>query len=522
MLDIAFLGFLLLVINFYTTGGNPTGRLPLHPIFNKNSLMLPVVFFFLFGLKNCLGYRISKSQNSFFYQVASRLSKRNMWHYLKGGYINFVHIDSSVYIRKISQQPIEFSNYILSNIQQIVSQAILILFTITGLLFYHAQLFLSLFLLLVPPVFLLAFFIRKKLKNIRANTKIVSQMTLQYLKESLSGFIESNVYEKNGFFSERFYRYQEQLNDNIAIQQTLQGLPSRLIEVFAVLGFLILLAINKWLANTHIIGVLDIGIFMAASYKIIPGIVKILNSAGQIKTYEFTLQDLLPADEISEVKNTVAKNIYSVKFNKVSFDYNDHPILNNFCFEILPGDFTGISSRSGRGKTTIINLLLGFLEQDNGNILFNNSVTDSDERQSYWGRISYVKQQPFFINDTILKNISLTDGDYDADKLAEALVFCGADEMLKKYPEGIHTIITENGKNISGGQRQRLMLARALYHDFDLLVLDEPFGEMDEIAEKSILAKLELLAKKGKMIIMITHNKSSLTFCNKTISLDGE
>ena len=88
--------------------------------------------------------------------------------------------------------------------------------------------------------------------------------------------MESNIYDKNDFFAERYHRQQKQLNDYIAIQQTLQGLPPRLIEVFAVFGFLILIVINRLWGNSHSIGLLDVGVFMAASYKIIPGIVKIL------------------------------------------------------------------------------------------------------------------------------------------------------------------------------------------------------------------------------------------------------
>jgi len=91
--------------------------------------------------------------------------------------------------------------------------------------------------------------------------------------------------------------------------------------------------------------------------------------------------------------------------------------------------------------------------------------------------------------------------------------------MLAEFPEGIETITRENGKNISGGQRQRIMLARALYHDFDLLILDEPFGELDDQSEQCILKKLQLLAQQGKMILFITHNKASLYYCNKIISL---
>src|SRR6202020_2147317 len=101
----------------------------------------------------------------------------------------------------------------------------------------------------------------------------------------------------------------------------------------------------------------------------------------------------------------------------------------------------------------------------------------------------------FFIHDSILKNITLSDVKYNGKKLDEVLSFCGIDKALNKYPEGIEKIIKENGKNISGGQRQRIMLARALYHDFDLLILDEPFGEMDDQSEKTILTQLQGLAR---------------------------
>jgi ABC-type bacteriocin/lantibiotic exporter with double-glycine peptidase domain len=304
--------------------------------------------------------------------------------------------------------------------------------------------------------------------------------------------------------------------------QTLQGLPPRLIEVFAVLGFFILIAINRSPLDTHAIGLLDIGVFMAASYKIIPGVVKILNSTGQIKTYEFVLDDLSAGLSVDGRMGVSKTNIRSIEFKQVEFSYKDHQIVKNLSFKITPGDFVGISGPSGFGKTTIINLLLGFLEQDNGAISINHVAVNSTGRQQYWSRISYVKQQPFFINDSILKNVTLTDDIYDPVKLADTLNFSGFSGILDQYAEGIDKQITENGKNISGGQRQRLMLARALYHDFDLLILDEPFAEIDGPSEKEILDKIGSLARKGKMIVIITHNMGSLSLCNKIISLDGE
>jgi ABC-type bacteriocin/lantibiotic exporter with double-glycine peptidase domain len=525
ILDITFLGLLLVIINFYTKNSAPVNIscLP-NSLKNPDSLALISIFLLLFCIKNWFGYIGLKSQNHFFYSVASRLSKRNILNYLKDDYIHFVNVDSSVLIRKISQQPIEFSNYILTNFQQVVSQTIVIFFTIVGIFFYHPTLFLLLFLLLLPPVVLLGWFIRKKLKNIRIHTKVVSEKTIQHLQESISGYVESNIYGKNDFFADRYLHYQQLLNENIATQQTLQSLPSRLIEIFAVFGFFILLAINKLFAQGPTADLLTIGIFMAASYKIIPGIVKILNCTGQIKTYQFTLDDLRsPENKPGEKKESqLVSSISSIKFERVYFEYKDHAVLNAVSFETLPGDFIGISGKSGKGKTTLINLVLGFAEQNCGTIFLNNKITDGNERKRYWRKISYVKQQPFFIHDSILKNITLAESGFDQNKLEEIVAFCGIDELLLKYNEGLEKIIKENGKNISGGERQRIMLARALYQDFDLLILDEPFSEMDDFSEIFILNQLQLLAQQGKMILFITHNKSSLRYCNKIISLNGE
>jgi ABC-type multidrug transport system fused ATPase/permease subunit len=520
-LDIAFLGLTILVVNFYIKNSDLPylSWLP-QSLINKDSILLIGVFFILFGIKNWIAYLISASRFHFIYSVASRLSERNIRQYLKEDYIGFVNIDSSVHIRKISHQPIEFSNYILAGFQQIISQSVLVLFTICAILFYHASLFLILLILLMPAVILLAWLLKRKLKYVRQHIKKTNSDTLKNLKEALAGYMESNVYGKEDFFADRYYRQQQQLNQYICTQQILQSLPSRLIEVFAILGFFILIVINKWSAHTPAVDLLTIGIFIAAAYKIIPGMVKILNSAGQMKTYEFTLHDLLAGNNKTTTTIKPIDIIHSVCFEKINFKYNGHPVLNDLSFEIAPGDFVGISANSGRGKTTLMHILLGFIEQENGVVGINNKIAVTKDRQNYRQRISYIKQQPFFIHDTVWNNITLQEGIHDEVRLKEVIDFCGLETLLDRYAEGGNFIITENGKNLSGGQRQRIMLARAMYHDFDLLILDEPFGEMDQLSENAILSRLQLLAEQSKMIIFITHNKAGLSFCNKIISLD--
>ena len=391
VLDISFLALLLFVIHFYTEPHHSIS-LSYFPFtfLNKYPLLLIVAFFILFSIKNLFGFLVFRMQLRFVYGVASRLSQKKLLNYLDGSYNNYVNIDSSVHIRNISQQPIEFGHYVLGGLQQIISQSILILITIIAILIFNPVLFPLLFAILTPPIILTGFLMKKKLTTIRKMAKPVSEKTLQHLKEALSGYIESNLYGRKDFFSNRYHASQSGFNVFLSEQQAIQNMPSRLIEVFAILGLFVLILINSFTANSNSIELITLGAFMAAAYKIIPGIVKILNSNGQIKTYEFTVNDLLQTEEYPLVKKEQTNNkLYSVEFRNVSFRYKDELVLDNFSLHISQGDFIGLSGKSGKGKTTVINLLLGFLEADSGCININNVSTTAAVRRQYWENISY-------------------------------------------------------------------------------------------------------------------------------------
>jgi ABC-type multidrug transport system fused ATPase/permease subunit len=525
VIDILSLAMLLFIINFYTQGTHPSKLNYLSGwIFNRDSIYLILLFFIFFMMKSVAGFFVFQSQNRFVYEVASRISEGNLQNYLEGSYTDYTNEDSSVLIRKISQQPTEFCHYVLAGIQQIFTESILICLTILAILLFNAKLFLFLFIILLPAVIILSYVTKARLKTVRTNIKTNGERALQYLQEALSGFIESNIYNKNKFFIERFINYQRIQNKFLADLVVTQGVSARLIEVFAVFGLFILIWANKLMGNPRAVELVTIGAFIAAAYKIIPGIVKILNISGQIKTYEFTLNDLV----IQKKKNPVEKTqtsltaIRSVAFENVSFKFNNQKIIKNFDFQLSSGDFIGLSGLSGRGKTTVINLLLGFLDPSDGHISLNGTILTSKERQSYWNNISYVKQQAFLIYDTILNNISLGKDQFDEMRFSQAIASTGLLSFISKFPEGIQKIITENGKNISGGQRQRITIARALYKNADLIILDEPFNELDEASEMALLDHFKQLALTGKLVLLITHNRTSLSFCNKIISLDEE
>src|SRR5260221_10556381 len=234
--------------------------------------------------------------------------------------------------------------------------------------------------------------------------------------------------------------------------------------MFAVLRLFILIAIAKWSGNNDSITLVTIGAFMAAAYKIIPGIVKIINAMGQIKAYSFSTKELLQNSEVKKSNNEKISfaGIHSIQLKRVSFNYAEHTVLDDFCFTINKGDFVGITGASGKGKTTIFNLILGFLEPRTGEILINDLPVEGKVIRSYWPLVSYVRQQSFFIHDTILRNITLEEENYNKESLQYALNVSGLNEFITTFPERLNKVITENGKNISGGQQQRVAIARAI------------------------------------------------------------
>jgi ABC-type bacteriocin/lantibiotic exporter with double-glycine peptidase domain len=115
----------------------------------------------------------------------------------------------------------------------------------------------------------------------------------------------------------------------------------------------------------------------------------------------------------------------------------------------------------------------------------------------------------------------MDDQQYDNVRLNEVIHHSGLESLVNNFSDGVHKIISENGRNISGGQRQRIAIARALYKNADLIILDEPFNELDQAAELILLRYLQFLSENGKMIILITHNAESLAYCNHIISIDS-
>ena len=198
VLDITFLLALVYLVHFYTELAHATGYFN-HLIAAVHPVVLLAVFFILFSVKNMAGFAITKQQYRFVYGVASRISRQSLVQYLDGLYQDYVNTDSSVINRTISQQPIEFAQYVLNGMQQLFSQLLLVLMTMLAIIILNPLLFPLLLLLLAPPVLLVVFLIKRKLANSRLHIKKTSEKTIQHLQEALAGFIESKTNGKKDF-----------------------------------------------------------------------------------------------------------------------------------------------------------------------------------------------------------------------------------------------------------------------------------------------------------------------------------
>ena len=521
VVDLAALAFLLLVISFYIN--NSVHGLDFLPawVLDQNSVMLITFFLILFGFKNLLGISISNRQYSFISRVAVRISKNKLENYQRGHFENYINIDSSELIRKIAFQPFEFCEHILLNIQQVIIQSFLIVLTIGAILLYNVKLFLLLFVILLPPVILVFFFIKKRVAAAKKNIHTSNESSFRFLLDAMKGYVEGNIYQRNDFFLERFIRARQVFGKHLFDSHAVQAMPTRIIETFAVIGLFFLIVIAKWSGINNNTALITIGAFMAAAYKIIPGIVKIINGSGQIKAYEFSIDDSANVNKnLKEESILKYDSIDSLNLENIDFKYGEHVVLKDFSLDVKKGDFVGITGMSGRGKTTILNLILGFLVPTAGKVLVNDSLVSSSEIKKYWSGISYIRQQSFLIHDSILRNITLQESNHDEEKLKQVLEISGLKDLIDSTPEGLNKMIAENGKNISGGQQQRINIARALYKDAELILLDEPFNELDEASALSLVKHFDQLSSLGKIVIMITHDSKNLSYCNKIISLD--
>ena len=403
------------------------------------------------------------------------------------------------------------------------------------LLFFNVKFTILLFSIFSIFLILVLFLTQMKILNLSKIKIENTTKTFENLLNVLNSLKEIIILKRRFIFQKKFSQAVTTNVDANYKQDILKFLPKVLMEVL-VLIIILSMVIFFMFNDNSIIKNLDIfALYVVAIFKMAPAFNKILYQLQDLKS------SIIPAKEIlSEIKslektdldfirddqNSVIKLDFKnkISFQNVSFSYPGlkKKVINNFNLEIKKNSITGICGPSGGGKTTLINLLLGFNIPDSGNIIVDD-YDISKNIKSFQNLLGYVPQDIYLLNDTIKNNIlfGLNQNKVDTDKFNQLIENCNLKELINQSEKGLDTLIGEKASKISGGQAQRICIARALMNDTNILILDEATSKLDKENEKEILDKLVKNFSNKLTIIIISHRDKMLkNFCDNIYSID--
>ena len=305
---------------------------------------------------------------------------------------------------------------------------------------------------------------------------------------------------------------------NAAVRsQTFNSLISNIYLPIGLMGIMIVFFSSRYFS----LPLSEIGILFAAYYKIIPVIGSIINSKNSVDasfpSYEQVIKLQDRANSIEKILGNIEfKQLEdSISIEKVDFSYQqDKKIIDNLSVNIKKGQFVAFVGDSGSGKSTIIDLILGLNLPQKGDVKINGISLKDYEIKSYRKKIGYVPQTAALFNDTILNNIKWAQENASNEYIKKILKESYAGDFIESFPEKYQTIVGERGVKLSGGQLQRIALARALVRNPDILILDEATSSLDSQSEKQIQKTLNNIYG-SKTIIAIAHRLSTIVKSDK-------
>jgi ABC-type multidrug transport system fused ATPase/permease subunit len=274
-----------------------------------------------------------------------------------------------------------------------------------------------------------------------------------------------------------------------------------------------------------------IGLYAYAGYRILPAMHHIYRTFVRLRFIAPAVDTIIRELEDAKVQSAPAELVTerlplleSIALENVSFNYagSERPIFKDINLKIRAGSITGIIGATGVGKSTLVDLILGLLEPTTGRVLVDGVPLTTSRRRMWNNNIGYVPQHIFLADDTIARNIAFGVDSKDINPLAvehAARLAQVHDFIVDSLPRKYDTVIGERGIRLSGGQRQRLGIARALYHEPQVIVLDEAMNALDQNTEAAVLGVLGKLAP-IKTIIMITHRLATAEMCDQVLNVE--
>ena len=468
-------------------------------------------------------------------RIYHNLNTRLFKYYLEQPYLFFLNRNSSEMIDKLFTRMNSLVAGLITPAMLIISHA----FTgvVVIILLLNEDVYLTSAMITLVLIFYLTIyhFIQHKIASYGEVFADTSPKMIKLATESFGGIKELKVLGRLEAFINQFTNHSYRYTNTSLKYQVCLLLPGGLIEVMAV-GSILMVGSYLLYVESELSRVLPIlGMYLIASRRLQPALANISLQVGQLRYYRPSIDVVWPdveaalanetteSDQQSKSLRTVGGECQKIEVVDLTFSYSDTSgtIIDGLKLEIPALHTVGIVGESGAGKTTLVDLMLGLLDPDKGHIRINDISLREYNRQGLYNHIGYVPQNVFLADDTIIRNIAFgcADEDIDIEKVHGAAKLAQIHSFIEtELPGKYETLIGERGVRISGGQRQRLGIARALYHDPEILVLDEATSALDGITEMEFTQAVRRLARQ-KTIIIIAHRLTTLKDCDEIFFL---
>lgn len=411
---------------------------------------------------------------------------------------------------------------------RLVGEIVFVTMLFAGMMVYSPKATLLSLVAFVPAMLIYAFVVRKPTRELSRQENEIRREQNRTVFEAFKGYSEIRV---NNAFHTISKRFNDGLQTvaNLRIRNgIIQSIPSYLLElsVIAVVALMLLTSLTSGADNAVFLGVCAVCLL-----KLMPAVRTIISAMSSLNSTSYTreiIDDISADAEDPVIDSDDAAPLRlnrSIRVSNLCFAFKDdgRKVIEDLDLIINKGERVGIKGRTGAGKTTLFNILLGLYKPTSGTVMVDDIVLDNSTIASWHKIIGYVPQEVFVADTTILENVALgaDPATIDRDKVAEALRQASLDIFVQSLPDGVDTKIGEAGCRMSGGQRQRLGIARALYKDASVLFFDEATSSLDETTELEVNEAIASLSRDRAelTIIVISHRESTLAFCDRIIEL---
>jgi len=487
-------------------------------------------FVVYFGVLLILFYVFRAVINLFYFYLLNRFSQgryhllayRLFENYIGMEYKKFINKNSAYMTKTIITEANNLVN-LISNVLFMISEIFVLVLIYLMLLYVNWKMTILLTGFLVINIILLKIFVSTKIKKAGSDREKFQTSFYEIINSSFGNFKIIKLKCKDDLILNRFAKASYGFANSNIKHQTLSQFPRLFLEMigFSLVAIIVIYLIIKY--RTDIKGALPIlMVFVLGLYRLLPSVNRIFSAYNQILFYLESL-NIIHNELIYESENFGEKDI---KFNNkivlknIDFSYKrNKPILKNINLEIKKGEKIGIVGESGSGKSTLADIIIGLYKPENGHVFVDETELNENNIKSWRQKIGYIPQSIYLTDGNVAENVAFLEN-IDEKRVKEALKKAEILDFLETHHEGIWTKVGENGVKLSGGQKQRIAIARALYHNPEILVLDEATSALDNETEKNIMENIYKIGK-DKTMIIIAHRISTLDKCDKIVRLEN-